>query len=49
MIDPKVLASLSRSARRKLLSAPGDKDYVHRIDRDADRWKIKRPERPTDQ
>jgi uncharacterized protein (DUF2235 family) len=47
MIDPKVLASLSRSARRKLLSAPEDKDYVHRIDRDADRWKIKRPERPT--
>ena len=47
MIDPQVLASLSRSARRKLLSAPEDKYYVHRIDRDARRWKIERAKRST--
>ncbi len=39
MIDPQVLARLSRSERRKLLSAPEEKYYVHRIDRDAGRWK----------
>lgn len=38
MLDPKVLASLSRSERRRLLSNPVDKYYVHRIDRDAQRW-----------
>jgi uncharacterized protein (DUF2235 family) len=47
MLDPQVLASLSRSERRKILSNPVDKYYVHRIDRDARRWKIEWPPRST--